>query len=93
MKKRILAGMLSFALMFTMATPGFAAEITTSLYQKELKDLAYMDIETADPALESKILEARNEIVLNTSWVNVKVHIERTYCKPAKMDCFGFYDH
>lgn len=69
MKKRILAGMLSFALMFTMATPGFAAEITTSLYQKELKDLAYMDIETADPALESKILEARNEIVLNTSWV------------------------
>lgn len=69
MRKKVLAGMISLALMVTMAMPAFATGITTSLHQQELVNLAYMDLETADPALESKILEARSEIVLNTSWV------------------------
>lgn len=69
MKKKFFAGFLSLTLMFTMVMPTFAAGITTSLHQKELEDLAYMDLEMAAPALESKILEARNEIALNSSWV------------------------
>jgi len=67
--KKILESLLLFALIVTMTTSVFAEEATSSLHQEELEHFAYMNLETADKALESKILEARSEIILNTSWV------------------------
>lgn len=39
----------------------------------ETIELAYQDIEKADPAQKEKILEARSEVIYNRSWVNDQV--------------------
>ena len=76
--KRVLAGVFSLALMFTMETSAFAAEIASSARQKELEYYAYMNLESVDEEMEYLVLNARNEIIMETSWVadGVKGYVE-----------------
>lgn len=67
--KRVLAGVFSLALMFTMEASAFAAEIASSARQKELEYYAYMNLESVDEEMEYLVLNARNEIIMETSWV------------------------
>lgn len=55
------------AMMFCCMTfsPAMAVESTPSVEQVQL---AYMDLETVDESMQSRILEARNEIIFSESW-------------------------
>lgn len=67
--KKCLVVLFSLALVVTLMTPALATENDPSLYQEELEYYAYMNLKTADETLEAKVLEARSEIIMNTSWV------------------------
>lgn len=60
-----LASVFAMVLAFTLTVPALA----TDLRQAELNHYAYMNLETANESLKVKILEARNEIIMNSSWV------------------------
>lgn len=75
MKKRILT--VITAILMVLALCGQALAITTDSDDTQL--IAGMSLDTAEPEMQEKILEARNEIIFSESWSadGVAIYIER----------------
>lgn len=71
MKKRIPVLILSLALGLSLCVVASATNIEAAYDEQlqELNDIAYLDVDTASPEMQEKILEARKEIIYNTEWV------------------------
>lgn len=66
-KQKIFAFLLALTLIFS-APSGFA--VGADLEEEELsaETYAYMDLETASPEMQERILKAREEIIFSQSW-------------------------
>lgn len=68
--KKVFTCILAALLLCTIVPPVYAMEISgDELTLSTPEHYAYMDLNTADAATKAAILEARNEIINNTSWV------------------------
>lgn len=71
--KRIATFVLAIATVFCTSVSAMAVDVTPESNQaakvSAAKELAYMDIESASSELKAEILEARNVIIFNETWV------------------------
>lgn len=65
MKKKIFSALLAMLIVGVSTVPAFAAESTEEVDAQ----VAYMNLEEASPEMKEDILQARNDIIYNTSWV------------------------
>ena len=66
MKKKLISILLAAIMVGATTVPAFAAESTDAMTSQ----VAYMNLEEASPEMKTEIIQARNKIIYNTSWVD-----------------------
>lgn len=66
-RRKIFAFLLSVALLLSISS-GFAVGADVEKEELSTEAYAYMDLETASPEMQEKILKAREEIIFSQSW-------------------------
>lgn len=67
--KKVFSILMSFLMICSLAIPATAVEANVQQEWTNVESIAYMSLDDVDVETQSQILQARNEIIFNTSWV------------------------
>ena len=67
--KKVFSIIMSFLMICSLTIPAMAVEANVQQEWTNVESIAYMSLDNVDVETQSQILQARNEIIFNTSWV------------------------